>query len=166
MSQYHPNSPSSAGGRAWWPGTGSIVGGIQSLATHPADESPGTPPSPADESTGTPPSPADESTGTPPPPADESTGTPPSPADIATLAQFMQKKLAAAKKPVDYEDFKEMQHAVLARLIAFNRRRPGELQVLRCVCYSNEMMKHLEYHVNCHILSPLMYQLKVVLNYL
>ena len=144
MSQYHPNSPSSAGGRAWWPGTGSIVGGIQSLATHPADESPGTPPSPADEST----------------------GTPPSPADIATLAQFMQKKLAAAKKPVDYEDFKEMQHAVLARLIAFNRRRPGELQVLRCVCYSNEMMKHLEYHVNCHILSPLMYQLKVVLNYL
>ena len=133
MSQYHPNSPSSAGGRAWWPGTGSIVGGIQSLATHPADESP---------------------------------GTPPSPADIATLAQFMQKKLAAAKKPVDYEDFKEMQHAVLARLIAFNRRRPGELQVLRCVCYSNEMMKHLEYHVNCHILSPLMYQLKVVLNYL
>ena len=78
----------------------------------------------------------------------------------------MQKKLAAAKKPVDYEDFKEMQHAVLARLIAFNRRRPGELQVLRCVCYSNEMMKHLEYHVNCHILSPLMYQLKVVLNYL
>ena len=144
MSQYHPNSPSSAGGRAWWPGTGSIVGGIQSLATHPADESPGTPPSPADEST----------------------GTPPSLADIATLAQFMQKKLAAAKKPVDYEDFKEMQHAVLARLIAFNRRRPGELQVLRCVCYSNEMMKHLEYHVNCHILSPLMYQLKVVLNYL
>ena len=144
MSQYHPNSPSSAGGRAWWPGTGSIVGGIQSLATHPADESPGTPPSPVDEST----------------------GTPPSPADIATLAQFMQKKLAAAKKPVDYEDFKEMQHAVLARLIAFNRRRPGELQVLRCVCYSNEMMKHLEYHVNCHILSPLMYQLKVVLNYL
>ena len=90
----------------------------------------------------------------------------PDPKDIATLAQFMQKKLAAAKKPVDYEDFKEMQHAVLARLIAFNRRRPGELQVLRCVCYSNEMMKHLEYHVNCHILSPLMYQLKVVLNYL
>ena len=55
----------------------------------------------------------------------------PDPKDIAILAQFMQKKMEQAMKPRLYEEFKEMQHDVLATFIAYNRRRPGELQVLK-----------------------------------
>ena len=51
----------------------------------------------------------------------------PDPKDIAILAQFMQKKMEQATKPRVYDELKEMQHDVLARLIAYNRRRPGEL---------------------------------------
>ena len=55
----------------------------------------------------------------------------PDPNDIAIFAQFMQKKMEQATKPCSYDEFKEMQHDVLARLIAYNRRRPGELQALK-----------------------------------
>ena len=51
----------------------------------------------------------------------------PDPKDIAILAQFMQKKMEQATEPRVYDELKEMQHDVLARLIAYNRRRPGEL---------------------------------------
>ena len=57
----------------------------------------------------------------------------PDPQDIATLAQFMQKKMENSKEPKTAEEFKELQLSVLARLISFNRRRPGELQQLRYV---------------------------------
>ena len=55
----------------------------------------------------------------------------PDPKDIAILARFMQKKMEEATKPGSYDELKDMQHDVLARLIAYNRRRPGELQVLK-----------------------------------
>ena len=55
----------------------------------------------------------------------------PDPKDIATYAKFMQEKMEQATKPCSYDEFKEMQHDVLARLIAYNRRRPGELQALK-----------------------------------
>jgi len=55
----------------------------------------------------------------------------PDPKDIVILSQFMQNKMEQATKPCTYDEFKEMQHGVLARLIAYNRRRPGELQALK-----------------------------------
>ena len=55
----------------------------------------------------------------------------PDPKDIAILARFMQKKMEEATKPESYDELKDMQYDVLARLIAYNRRRPGELQVLK-----------------------------------
>lgn len=55
----------------------------------------------------------------------------PDPKDIAILARFMQKKMEQATKPCSYEEFKGLQHDALARLIAYNRRRPGELQALK-----------------------------------
>ena len=47
------------------------------------------------------------------------------------LSERMQKKMEQAMKPRLYEEFKEMQRDVLAKFIAYNRRRPGELQVLK-----------------------------------
>ena len=61
----------------------------------------------------------------------------PDPKDITTFAEFMQQKMKKAKKPENYDQFKELQQMILARLIQYNRRRPGELQVLRCVCYTS-----------------------------
>ena len=55
----------------------------------------------------------------------------PDPKDIVILSQFMQNRMEQATKPCTYDEFKEMQHGVLARLIAYNRRRPGELQALK-----------------------------------
>ena len=55
----------------------------------------------------------------------------PDPNDIATLADHMKKRMEQSVKPQTYDEFKELQYDTLARLIAFNRRRPGELQVMR-----------------------------------
>ena len=55
----------------------------------------------------------------------------PDPNDIAIFAQFMQKKMEQARKPCSYDEFKDMQHDVLARMIVFNRRLPGEVQALK-----------------------------------
>ena len=60
-----------------------------------------------------------------------STAELPDPKDIVILSQFMQNKMEQATKPCTYDEFKEMQYDVLARLIAYNRRRPGELQALK-----------------------------------
>ena len=55
----------------------------------------------------------------------------PDPNDIAILADHMKKRMEQSVKPQTYDEFKELQYDTLARLIAFNRRRPGELQVMR-----------------------------------
>ena len=55
----------------------------------------------------------------------------PDPKDIAIFAQFMQKKMEQARKPCSYDEFRDMQHDVLARMIVFNRRLPGEVQALK-----------------------------------
>ena len=55
----------------------------------------------------------------------------PDPNDIAIFAEFMQKKMEQARKPCSYDEFKETQHDVLARMIVFNRRLPGEVQALK-----------------------------------
>jgi hypothetical protein len=55
----------------------------------------------------------------------------PDPNDIAILADHMQKRMEQSVRPETYDEFKELQYDTLARLIAFNRRRPGELQVMR-----------------------------------
>ena len=55
----------------------------------------------------------------------------PDPNDIAIFAQFMQKKMEQARKPCSYDEFRDMQHDVLARMIVFNRRLPGEVQALK-----------------------------------
>ena len=55
----------------------------------------------------------------------------PDPKDIAIFAQFMQKKMEQARKPCSYDEFKNTQHDVLARMIVFNRRLPGEVQALK-----------------------------------
>ena len=61
----------------------------------------------------------------------------PDPKDIAKFAAFMLKLLKEAKEPQNYDEFKLLQIYVLARLIQFNRRRPGEMQVLKYVCYTS-----------------------------
>ena len=61
----------------------------------------------------------------------------PDPKDIAEFAAFMLKLLKEAKEPQNYDEFKLLQIYVLARLIQFNRRRPGEMQVLKYVCYTS-----------------------------
>ena len=55
----------------------------------------------------------------------------PDPIDIATLANHMKTRMERSVRPETYDEFKELQYNTLARLIAFNRRRPGELQVMR-----------------------------------
>ena len=55
----------------------------------------------------------------------------PDPNDIAILANHMKKRMEQSVRPETYDEFKELQYDTLARLIAFNRRRPGELQVMR-----------------------------------
>ena len=55
----------------------------------------------------------------------------PDPNDIAILADHMKKRMEQSVRPETYDEFKELQYDTLARLIAFNRRRPGELQVMR-----------------------------------
>ena len=55
----------------------------------------------------------------------------PDPEDIAELAGFLEKKLSNLEEPTSYEEFLECQNLVLARLISYNRRRPGEVQVIK-----------------------------------
>ena len=55
----------------------------------------------------------------------------PDPEDIAKLAEYMQDLMKSTEKPTTPSDFKQLQNYVLARLISFNRRRPGEVQVLK-----------------------------------
>ena len=55
----------------------------------------------------------------------------PDPEDIAKLADYMQDLMKSTEKPTTPSDFKQLQNYVLARLISFNRRRPGEVQVLK-----------------------------------
>ena len=57
--------------------------------------------------------------------------------DRAKFAKFMLQLLKEAKEPQNYDEFKLLQIYVLARLIQFNRRRPGEMQVLKYVCYTS-----------------------------
>ena len=59
----------------------------------------------------------------------------PDPNDIAKLANHMQKRMQQSVRPKTYDEYKELQYDTLARLIAFNRRRPGELQVMRLAQY-------------------------------
>ena len=60
----------------------------------------------------------------------------PDPKDIAIFAKFMFQTMKKAKKPENYDEFKLLQIWILARLIQYNRRRPGEMQVLKYVCYT------------------------------
>ena len=55
----------------------------------------------------------------------------PDPADIAKFAQHMQEKMQMMESPTTYEEFRTLQYLTMARLISFNRRRPGEVQVMR-----------------------------------
>ena len=48
----------------------------------------------------------------------------PDPKDIALLAQHMRQRMEQAESPQTYEEFKDLQYGILARLIAYNRRRP------------------------------------------
>ena len=61
----------------------------------------------------------------------------PDPKDIAIFAKFMLQTMKKAKKPENYDEFKLLQIWILARLIQYNRRRPGEMQVLKYVCYTS-----------------------------
>ena len=61
----------------------------------------------------------------------------PDPKDIAIFAKFMLQTMKKAKKPENYDEFKLLQIYILARLIQYNRRRPGEMQVLKYVCYTS-----------------------------
>ena len=51
--------------------------------------------------------------------------------DIVKLANYLKGKLAECREPTTYGEFRELSLLVLARLISFNRRRPGEVQALR-----------------------------------
>ena len=55
----------------------------------------------------------------------------PDPKDIARFATYMKQKMEEAQQPRTIDEFRELQYDILARLIAYNRRRPGEVQVLR-----------------------------------
>ena len=55
----------------------------------------------------------------------------PDPADIAKLAQHMQERMQMMESPLTYDEFRTCQYLTMARLIAFNRRRPGEVQVMK-----------------------------------
>ena len=57
----------------------------------------------------------------------------PDPKDIARFATYMKQKMEEAQQPRTIDEFRELQYDILARLIAYNRRRPGEVQVLRYV---------------------------------
>ena len=50
----------------------------------------------------------------------------PDPKDIARLATYMKQKMEEAQQPRTIDEFWELQYDTLARLIAYNRRRPGE----------------------------------------
>jgi len=51
--------------------------------------------------------------------------------DIVRLAEHLKEELSNAQWPTTIEKFYDMQLDVLARLISYNRRRPGEVQALR-----------------------------------
>ena len=51
--------------------------------------------------------------------------------DIVRLAEHLKEELSNAQWPTTIEKFHDMQLDVLARLISYNRRRPGEVQALR-----------------------------------
>ena len=57
----------------------------------------------------------------------------PDPKDIARFATYMKQKMEEAQHPRTIDEFRELQYDILARLIAYNRRRPGEVQVLRYI---------------------------------
>jgi hypothetical protein len=55
----------------------------------------------------------------------------PVPQDIVKLANQLKDSLGKAKRPETPEELRSLQLNVLARLISYNRRRPGEVQSLR-----------------------------------
>ena len=52
----------------------------------------------------------------------------PDPQDIVVFSTFLVETLRSMKKPTTYSELRQMQYFLEARVITYNRRRPGEVQ--------------------------------------
>ena len=52
----------------------------------------------------------------------------PNPQDIVVFSTFLVETLRSMKKPTTYSELRQMQYFLEARVITYNRRRPGEVQ--------------------------------------